>query len=259
MSELIVIPSYIKTSAHAKLLNTCVLSINSTTDNAQILVVDDCSPHEKQAEVLYDYFEKNLENVSVIRKEENEGFSKTVNVGIEKARQDNLNVVLVNADIEFTDEGWLEEMRNTDADIIGALLVYPNSVIQHAGIYFSSFSRNFDHRFKGAPHDLPAAQKSCFCPVTAALQYVKSDVFDSIGLYDEGFKMGYEDVDFNIRAIEAGFKSIYNPKVKAVHHESVFRTGEKTDWEKESYLYLVKKHEDKNFSGIAPSLMESYE
>lgn len=260
--NLIIIPSYISKGEHARVLDKCVESIRATSDS-KIVIVDDASPHKQQAEVIYTYLQNTHDNIVFYENEENKGFSATVNVGLHQAILNDYNAILVNADIEFgLEDKWEEEINKTDADIVGALLLYPNMIIQHAGIYFSSFSRNFEHRYAGSPGNLKAAQEPCECPVTGALQYIRHEVLCNTGVYDEDYRLGYEDVDFMIRAIGDGYKSIYNPKVKAIHHESLFRRGlsEKHDqWQKESYITLLKKHGDKNFYGIAPTMMESYE
>ena len=182
-----------------------------------------------------------------------------MNIGLQRALDEDKDAVLVNSDIEFVEYGWLEAMQDTDAGIVGALLLYPNYLIQHAGIYFSILTRAFTHRFTGCPPNLPAALVETECQVTAALQYIKHEVLADIGIYDEEFKLGMEDVDFTIRAIKAGHKSIYNPKVKAIHHESLVR-GDKSDkiaqWEHDSYVHLRKKWHGVDFSDVAPNMME---
>ena len=256
MSCLIVIPSYITSEKHAIALLNCVTSLRATTD-APVLIIDDGSPDSELKEKIYPSIREKLENIDTIEKYENEGFSKTVNIGLQAALHQDLDACLVNADISFVSPDWLKFMQEAEADVVGAQLLYPNLIIQHAGIYFSSFSRNFDHRFCGAPFNLPEAQKECECPVTGALQYIHKEVLEKTGLYDEEFKLGFEDVDFMLRAIEDGFRSLYDPKVKAVHHESLFR-GNKSEkikrWEKESYVRLLKKYKGKDFTGLVPTL-----
>ena len=44
-----------------------------------------------------------------------------------------------------------------------------------------------------------------------------------VGLYDEGYRLCYEDVDYCLRVFKAGLECIYEPSVLAMHHESYFR------------------------------------
>lgn len=252
---LLIIPAYIATKDHAIVLNRCIKSLRDSTE-AQVLIIDDCSPFQEQANILYDHFYTRYDNIDVERNKENSGFSKTVNVGLKECVDENRDAVLVNADIEFFREDWLKNIYKIDKPIVGAKLLYENKLIQHAGIYFDRFSRSFDHRFKGSPPDLPAAEKYCQCPVTGALQFLRKDVLADIGLYDEEFRLGWEDVDYMIRAIDHGFISVYSPEVVALHHESLFRGGNENKqhkkWERESFLRLLRKWRDKDFADICP-------
>jgi GT2 family glycosyltransferase len=258
---LAIIPSYIAKSDHARALNNCVKSLKDTSE-CEIIIVDDKSPFDEQSYMIYDHFNREYENIEIVYQKENRGFSSSVNVGLQKALDESRDAVLINADMVFLDNNWLQNLENSDAHIVGGKLLYPNELIQHGGIYFSVFTRNFDHRFKCAPADLPEANEPCECPVTGALQFIKHEVLNDVGLYDEDFKLGYEDVDFMIRSIGKGYKSLYNPTVIAYHHESLIRgfnaSEEHIKWQKESYLTLLKKHSDKNFFEVAPTMMEKY-
>lgn len=205
---------------------------------------------------MFEHFDEVYKDIEFVHKAENKGFSATVNVGLEEALRNGQDAVLVNADIEFNDPDWLQHIQETDADIVGARLLYPNTTIQHAGIYFSPISKGFDHRFQGAPYNLPEALVPCECPVTGALQYLSHAVLDDVGVYDEEYRLGYEDVDYMIRSIQAGHKSLYNPNVVAIHHESAFRKGIHHEWQLESLGHLIQKYQDVGFVDIAPTMME---
>src|SRR4051794_3390708 len=162
-----------------------------------------------------------------------------------------MDAVLVNADMEFTQPGWLDLMRarrdtkDRPAAVVGARLLYPNGLLQHAGVYFSPIRREFAHRFQYGPADLPEALVPCRCPVTGALQLIRHETLASIGIYDPRFGLGHEDMDYCLRAFAAGFECIYEPAAVALHHESLFR-GNASEaiaaMAKRSALYLREKH-----------------
>lgn len=252
---LITIPSYITKEEHCDVLKRCVKSLVDSAE-AEIYIVDDCSPYDsKKLHHLYTYLEETY-GAGSVRKPENSGFAATVNYGLNRGLAEERDVVLVNADMEFKDYNWLRHAQETEADIVGGLLLYPNFLIQHAGIYFSAITRNFDHRFVGAAPNLPAAQDLCECPVTGALQYIRYETLKDVGLYDEGFFLGHEDVDYCLRAILADKKILYNPKVKAIHYESLFRSESHEEEQRESYLRLVEKYEDTNFFNLVPTMLK---
>ena len=88
-------------------------SIRQTVSNTvDILIVDDRSPEPW----LVDVFESRYEryDFELIRKPENEGFSRTVNVGLERARDEGREAILMNADIVMRTPGWLGTLPEDD-------------------------------------------------------------------------------------------------------------------------------------------------
>ena len=112
MKPLVVIPAYMSEESDMEVLGECVQSIRHTVSNTvDILIVDDRSPQPW----LVDVFESRLRalRLRAVRKPENEGFSRTVNVGLERARDEGREAVLMNADIVMRTPGWLARCRKT--------------------------------------------------------------------------------------------------------------------------------------------------
>jgi GT2 family glycosyltransferase len=244
-----IVPTYLRSDGDLDVLLRCLVSLAETAPEAQVLVVDDHSPVERlalQTEVAADEL-----GMAYVRKDENSGFAATVNVGLEVARARGMDALLVNADLEFRWRGWLEAMRaRTDmqgrpAAVVGARLVYPNGLLQHAGVYYSLLHRVFDHRFRYGPEDLPEALVPCRCPVTGALQLIRRECLERVGLYDDTFGLAFEDVDYCLRVFDAGLECVYEPAAKAVHAESLFRgrqDGRIRALHERSLHRLVAKH-----------------
>ena len=244
------------------MLLRCLVSLKSTAPQAMVLVVDDHSPNRDLVATLEAVADEL--GVTVVCKDENTGFAKTVNVGLEIALAQGWDAVLVNADIEFHEAGWLERMvARTDtqgrpAAVVGARLLYPNGCIQHAGVFFAPSTHAFWHRCQYAPANLPEALVPVRCPVTAALQLIRHETLATIGVYDEGYRMAYEDVDYCLRVFAAGLDCIYEPSVCAVHHESVFRgrtTPRIEEWQRESLLRLKAKWIGADLSPFTPAIV----
>ena len=259
---LVVIPNYMSEESDMEILGECVKSIRQTVSNTvDILIVDDQSPNPW----LVDVFESRYDSYDfeLIRRPENEGFSRTVNVGLERARDESREAILMNADIVMRTPGWLGLCRKTEAEagvkagLVGALLLYPNGLIQHAGLYFSRIANMFEHRFRCAPGNLPEALVKTVCPVTGAFQYIRPEVLEQVGLYDPMFRMGCEDVDYDLRVFQAGFQCVYEPKIQAIHHESLFRSrpDEKIMlWQAMSFAHLRQKWAGVPIAQLAPEL-----
>lgn len=262
MKPLLVIPTYVTEARDNEVLDACLRSIRDTAKDAcDILVVDDGSP----ADDLKNGVRVMTERVDgeVVFKRENTGFSRTVNVGLRRALNEGRDAILCNADIEFVEPGWIKRFDETTGEnglpaaVVGALLLYSNGLVQHAGIYFSFLERGFDHRMRFAPALLPEVHIQKSCPVTGALQLIRHSTLETIGLYDEAFSMAFEDVDYCLRVFNAGLECIYQPAVRAIHHESLFRgqRSEKLDkWHKESIAVLARKHASTDLGPWIPAL-----
>ncbi len=226
MKPLIVIPNYMSRETDLEILGECVQSIRRTvSDTVDILIIDDRSP----APYLVDVFAERYARYGfeLVRKDVNEGFSRTVNFGLERAIREGRDAVMMNADIVMLTPGWLNRARRAATPqpaLVGAKLLYPNGLIQHAGLYFSALANVFEHRYRYAPGNLAEANAAAVCPVTGAFQYIPAEVLAKVGPYDAGFRMGYEDVDYCLRVFQAGFPCIYEPAISAIHHESLFRS-----------------------------------
>jgi GT2 family glycosyltransferase len=256
---LAVVPIYLRTAEDLDVLLRCLVSLRETAPQADVLVVDDCSP----APELVDLIEVACGElrIELYRRPVNGGFSRAVNIGLRRALDEGRDAVLVNADIEFHEPCWLEPMlARTDttgapASVVGARLLYPNGLLQHAGVYYSTLHRFWAHRFTFGPPDLPEALAPCRCPVTGALQLIRHECLAAIGIYDESFRMGWEDVDYCLRVFASGRECIYEPAACATHAESLFRsrTGDGQDtWQNDSWKTLSEKYAGTDMSAFMP-------
>jgi GT2 family glycosyltransferase len=251
--SLCIVPAFLRSEEELDVLLRCLVSLATTAPGASVMVVDDHSPERALVDALQVACDEL--GFELARRDENSGFSRTVNVGLRRALETGADAVLVNADIEFIDAGWLDRMRGrTDtsgrpAAVVGARLLYANGTIQHAGVFLSLLNRDWMHRYQYGPNDLPEALVACRCPVTAALQLIRHETLETVGLYDEGYRMCFEDVDYCLRVFEAGLECIYEPSVRAFHLEKYFR-GKPSDrvrqWTVESTerMKLLWGHKD---------------
>jgi GT2 family glycosyltransferase len=215
----IVIPSY----QDAKLVAQLVAKIRQTSDprRVRIVVADDASGAEHLAEL------HKIEGIEVVAGEQNAGFATNVNRGLRStdARHD---VVLLNSDV-VPIRDWLaclqHAARCSEIGIVGAKLLYPDNRIQYAGTIRNTDAPEwFDHRYRFKPADWgPADIAGPTLAATGACMYIARRVLDQIGLFDEEYGMGYEDVDFCLRAWQAGYEVRYAPSARLHHHESITR------------------------------------
>jgi GT2 family glycosyltransferase len=53
--------------------------------------------------------------------------------------------------------------------------------------------------------------------VMGAFMFIRRDVFEKIGYFDERFFVYYEELDFSLRLFRAGGKTYYNANIQAIH------------------------------------------
>jgi GT2 family glycosyltransferase len=238
----IVIPSY----RDAALVRALVRSIRKTAPRgmARVIVADDCSGPEHLAAL------RRIAGIDLlIEGEQNVGFAANVNRGL-RATDSERDVVVLNSDIEAL-PNWLECLqyaayRYDDGGIVGAQLQYPDGRIQFGGTVRNRDRPEwFDHRYRGKPATWgPACQASPALAITGACMYVRREVIERIGLLDERYTMAYEDVDWCLRAWQAGFRVFYFPSAQLVHHESVTRGMEVGERERESQRLFWERWSD---------------
>jgi GT2 family glycosyltransferase len=260
--SLCIVPVFLRSDEELDVLLRCLVSLAGTAPEAKVMVVDDCSPEPglvANLKVACDEL-----GFELVQRNRNAGFSTTVNVGLRRALADGHDAVLVNADIEFIDAGWLDRMRErTDTDgrpaaVVGARLLYPNGLIQHAGVFLSLLNRDWMHRFQYGPDNLAEALVACRCPVTAALQFIRLETLEQVGLYDEGYRMAFEDVDYCLRVFDAGLECIYEPSVRAYHREKFFRgkaSPQIERWTRESTQRMKALWGSKDLSRWVPEVL----
>jgi GT2 family glycosyltransferase len=227
----IVIPSF-RDADHVEKL---VASIAATVPKgmARILVADDASGPEHLAAL------RAIPGIEVLAGEQNAGFAANVNRGL-RATDPERDVVVLNSDMEAR-PGWLACLqyvgaREPDVGVVGGRLLYPDGRIQFAGTVRNLGAPEwFDHRFRFKPASWgPAMLTAPVLAVTGACMYVTREMLDRVGLLDEAYPMAYEDVDWCLRAWQAGFRVLYFPAATLYHHESATRGMEVGERERAS-------------------------
>jgi GT2 family glycosyltransferase len=195
------------------------LSSNTDYDPYEVIIIDNGSTDETKN------FLGCLEgDVKIITNEKNLGFAIACNQGAREAEGEYL--VFLNNDT-IPQPRWLENLvkvaqERTDVAVVGSKLIYPDNKIQHAGVAFGSRGSKIFiyHIYNGIERDHPAVNNIReFNAVTAACMLVKRNIYFALGMFDEVFKNGYEDVDFCLRVRGEGHKIIYNPESVLYHYE----------------------------------------
>lgn len=238
----IVIPVFNK----VELTQQCIQSILKHTpefNDIQLIFVDNASTDGTKEFLAR--LAQNYKNIQVITNSQNLGFAKACNQGITASYSN--YIVLLNNDTIVT-ERWLSNLIkeaeiSSDIGIVGSRLLYPNStLIQHIGVKFVKIIDYHAYHYaklrdqKYTPEAFISKDYHC---VTFACVLIKKEVFEQIGLLDEEYINSFEDVDFCIRAREAGYRIRYCAESLLYHFESKSPRGHKYD--KQNFQLLNKK------------------
>lgn len=223
----------IPTRDRVEYLAKCIDSIyaNIYPFEPEIVVVDNNSREEETKAYL-----GNLESshrAMVLRFPEKFNFSAMCNRAAEKARGDLL--LFLNNDTEIIVEDSLlalaEEANRVDAGPVGALLLYPDNTIQHAGVV-AGLGGEAGHMLKGlkqsgVAHFVSPLLLREVTAVTAACMMIRKDRFLELGMFNEkNLPVSFNDVDLCLRSWERGYRVIYTPHAVFCHHETISRPRE---------------------------------
>ena len=207
----------------------------------EIVVVDNGSS-DPATLALYESFQARFPAFRVERKDEPFNFSRAVNRGAALSTRPYL--LLLNNDVAIAEPGWLKEMASCfaypDVGVVGAKLLYPDGTLQHAGV-IAGLGGYAGHWHIGEPGDAPGPQRrlaarQSVSVVTAACMLVSRECFRRVGGFDEAaFPVAYNDVDFCLRAGALGFRTIWTPFARLVHHESATRGSDETEANRERF------------------------
>ena len=197
--------------------------------NYEIIVVDNNSTDEKCVTYL-DNAHKLDPRLKVIYYKDDFNFAAINNVAVQHSRGDIL--CLMNNDIEIINSNWLAEMVShavrSDIGCVGAKLYYKNGSVQHAGVVLGG-DELVSHIYRGAEMNcdgylsrLKVVQN--LSALTGALMVVEKSIYNEVGGLDSAnFKIAYNDIDFCLKVMNAGYRNLFTPYAMAYHHESLSR------------------------------------
>ena len=212
-------------------LGRCLDSIfaRSTYANFEVLLVDNGSVAPATAALLAMWRMKEPQRFRVLADPRPFNYSALNNAAVRAAQSP--YVVLLNNDTEIVSADWLQAMleyaQREAIGAVGGLLLYPDGRVQHAGVVIG-IGGLAGHVFKRFPADAGGYYDALKCvtnysAVTAACLMVRRDVFERVGGFDESLPIAWNDVDFCLRLRAAGYRNVYLPHVRLIHHESVSR------------------------------------
>ena len=221
---------------HTDDLEKCLHSIyaKTTYENFEIIVIENNSTDPATA-AYYKKLPERYDRARVVTYKGGFNFSRINNFGRRYAAGKYL--LLLNNDVEVINGDWLTQMvgecSQPGVGLCGAMLYYPDDTIQHAGIItglggYAGHSHKY-HKRGGSGYMFRLATVQDFSAVTAACLLVRTAVYDELHGLDEEFTVAYNDVDFCLRARDAGWRIVWTPYAELYHYESKSRGSDEND------------------------------
>jgi GT2 family glycosyltransferase/glycosyltransferase involved in cell wall biosynthesis len=217
----------IPTMAKLELVTPCIESLLSLTDypNFEIVILD--NSRGKNPDGISYLVDKGLK---VIECDFDFNWPRLNNLGAYES--DGELLLFLNDDVEITDTGWLTELvkqaQRPCVGAVGALLYYPEGMLQHAGVFLVDTGGGCAHLFhkmapsselRGNLHNLVREVSAN----TGACLLVSRENFSAVEGFDENLAVVGNDIDLCLKLRQKGLVNIWTPRCSLIHHESISR------------------------------------
>jgi len=237
----------------ADVLIDCLNSLEKfiPRDNCEIIIVDNNS-QDKSVDILNDKYP----HIKLIKLPKNVGFGAGNNAGAKVAKGEFLFLLNTDTILESNILAHLIELmsENSDVGIIGPKLLFPDGSFQISFSPEISIKGEFAARklHKNAENenklhiieqDFQDIQEVDI--VVGAAFFIRADLFNLLGGFDEKFFMYFEESDLCQRVRTKGYKVLYTPHVSLIHIRgySVNKISNKMAVEyRRSQIYYYHKH-----------------
>jgi O-antigen biosynthesis protein len=217
-------------------LDKCLTSIfeKTTYPNYEVILIDNGSQEENTANVISKWQQKESGRFQCYPLDIPFNYSKINNYAVTHAKGNYL--LFLNNDIEVITPDWIDAMveqaQRPSIGAVGALLLYPDNTIQHAGVVMG-IGGVANHSHKHYVSDSPGyfgqiLTVNNYLAVTAACLMCRREVFEVVNGFEEVLAVAFNDVDLCLKIVEKGYRNIYLPHVKLYHYESKSRGYEDT-------------------------------
>ncbi len=131
----------------------------------------------------------------------------------------------LNDDVVPTTPDWIERMLaqavRPEIGVVGALLLYPDGSIQHAGVVVDRWHPAHIGRFQKESYFWPWLRMTReVSAVTGACMAMRRSTWNELDGFDPRFPVNYNDIDLCLRAAARGYRVLIESRAVLVHEES---------------------------------------
>ena len=212
------------------MLKMCVDSIlqKTTYTNFNILLIDNQSSEEETKK----YSKEVAQNPRVRVVQYNAPFNYSAMHTFVMRYVATEYIVFLNNDTEISTPDWLQALvrvgQASDVGVVGALLLYPNGTVQHAGVAMNGIIGGAFHVYAReqitGPHRDRIESICEYSAVTAACLLTKKSVYQAVGGFDDvHLPISFNDVDYCLKVRATGLRVVYTHEARLYHYESYSR------------------------------------
>ena len=214
-----------------ELLSNCLASLTKYTSGLKYeLILIDNNSQDGTIEMI----ESEYPDAKFIKNEKNNGVAPARNQGLELV--EGKYVLILDADVELTENSFIQLYKlmeeNPGYGVCGCKLTDPDGQLQTTCKRFPTLMALFFRRLESfefiknsktlkyhTMRDWDHSEIREVDYLIGACQFIRKSVLEEIGFYDGNIFYGPEDIDFCLRVWRAGFKVVYYPFTKIIHHE----------------------------------------
>ncbi|MFK4136212.1 glycosyltransferase [Pseudomonas luteola] len=219
----------IPTRDQYKLMHACMEGLLNETDypNLELIVVDNESTCPQTLEYFISLQER---GVKILPHPYPFNYATINNRGVEFATGELIG--LINNDIEILHPDWLKEMVSLvlrpGVGAVGAKLLWPNGMVQHAGVVIGINGLAAHTGNNWIKDDLGYLGFNQLCRrqsavTTACLIMPRALYLEVQGMDEVRHPVAFNDVDMCLRINELGHKLLWTPFAQLIHAESASR------------------------------------
>ena len=221
----------------ADLLERCLRSIFERTAHPSfdVIVIDNGSREAATRALFERWREKAPGRFRVAEDPGPFNYSRLNNLGV--SQSDAPYVVMLNNDTEVISPEWMTAMlgqaRRSRIGAVGAMLLYEDGTIQHAGVVLGGVLALAGHAYRFLdPERLTTDPRlvldTNYLAVTGACLMVATRKYLEVGGLDETLAVSYNDIDFCLKLHAAGYRNVMVPRARLFHYESKSRGRDDT-------------------------------
>ena len=224
---------------HVRDLKSCIdslLEVNAY-HNLEIIIVENNSSSPEIFQ-YYEEIQKRDERIHVYTYTGSFNYSRINNFGASKAHGrfllflNNDTVILKPSSIWYL----ASHAERQDVGAVGALLIYPDHTVQHAGVILG-YGGIAGHAYQGEElGELPGEYPELLfehtrnvSAVTGACMLMRREVYEQAGGFDEELAVTFNDVDLCLRLRQEGYRILICPNAELIHNESASRGAEDSE------------------------------